>query len=120
MGSHFGYERGSVRLRLDGVLDGVLSWPAGVQQDPHAPFAVPLVGNSPALDPLSDGIHGGAEMIGCLRDANPLGGRLSLPVLSVLSHEEYARPLGPAPKALRSHPLACGMSVRPLPAACPA
>jgi hypothetical protein len=104
MGSHLGYERGAIRLRLDGVLDGVLSWPAGVQQDPHATVAVPLVRNSPALDPLSDGIYGGAEMIGCLRDANTLGGRRSCRVLSVLSHMGDTRPLGAGPKALRSHP----------------
>src|SRR5215210_2762030 len=86
MGSHLGYERGAIRLRLAGVLVGVLSWPAGVQQDPHAAVAVPLVGDSLALDPLSEGVHGGAEMIGRLRDANTLGGRRSCRVLSVFSH----------------------------------
>src|SRR5215210_1597262 len=99
-----GYERGAIRLRLAGVLAGVLSWPAGVQQDPHAAVAVPLVGNSPPLDPLSEGVHGGAEMIGRLRDANTLGGRRSCRVLSVLSHEGIlplpeAFALGPGPSS---------------------
>src|SRR5215212_7655148 len=87
-----GYERGAIRLRPAGVLAGVLSWPAGVQQNPHASVAVPLVGNSPALDPLSEGVHGGAEMIGRLRDANTLGVRRSCRVLSVLSHGPHGRP----------------------------
>jgi hypothetical protein len=85
--AHLGYEWVGLKLRPVGVLVGVLSWPAGVQQDPHAAVAAPLVGNSPALDPLSEGVHGGAEMIGRLRDANTLGGRRSCRVLSVLSHE---------------------------------
>src|SRR4051794_16681006 len=34
-----------------------------------------------------------------------------LAAYTVLSHEGYARPLGSAPKALRSHPRACGVRV---------
>jgi hypothetical protein len=69
------------------VLDGVLSWPAGVQQYPHAPGRVLLVGDGPALHALSDGVHGRAEMVGGLRDANALSGWRSCRVLSsVLSH----------------------------------
>ena len=107
--AHLGYECVGLRLRPVGVLVGVLSWPAGVQQDPHAAVAVPLVGDSPALDPLSEGVHGGAEMIGRLRYANTLGGRRSCRVLSVLSHEGDTRPLGAGPKGLRSRPRACGV-----------
>ncbi len=80
------YERGAIRWRLVGVLDGVLSWPAGVQQDPHAAVVVPLVRDGTALDTLSEGVYGSTEMIGCLRDANTFGGRMSCGVLSVFPH----------------------------------
>jgi hypothetical protein len=82
----------------------VLSWPAGVQKDPHTAVGVLLGIDGVALDPLSDSIHRSAEMIGCLRDANTLGGRMSCRVLSALSHTGDTRPLGTGPKGLRSHP----------------
>ena len=75
-----GYKCGAIRLRLAGVLPmfcRVLSWPAGVQKDPHTAVGVLLVGDSTPLHTLSDSIHRSAEMIGGLRDANTLGGRMS-------------------------------------------
>jgi hypothetical protein len=59
---------------------GVLTWPAGVQQNPHATVGILLVRDGTALDALTDSIHRGAEMVGGLRDANTLGsgaGRVS-------------------------------------------
>ena len=80
VGSELGYEPGSIRLRPAGVLPiscAVLSWPAGVQKDPHTAVDILLVGDSTALHALSNSIHRSAEMVGCLRDANTLGGRMA-------------------------------------------
>ena len=85
-GCVFCFEEGVLPMSCR-VLAVVLSRPAGVQEDPHAPVLVLLVGDGLTLDALSEGVYGGAEVIGRLRDANTLGGRLSCRVLSdVLSH----------------------------------
>jgi hypothetical protein len=78
-----------------------MSCPVGAQEDPHAAVCIFLVGDSIPLYALPDGVDGRAKMLGGLLDANKCPGRMSCGVLP-LSQIGDTRPLGPAPKALRT------------------
>jgi hypothetical protein len=63
----------------------VLSRHGRVQLDPYPTASILQVGDGVPLDALSDGVNGGAEILGGLLNANTPSGQMSC---GVLSHED--------------------------------